>query len=402
MNTRRVRWLFLLSLIVFTPVVSAQITVTGANVRFGNFSAASPVSVITDDAVRYTGVPRDILTPYLNLPGGEHTVSFQPDGGPVSSPTTLSVADGEVMTVIWSGIDQGITVINETAQDESVTDVAFSKVLAIQNILTPPGTTFSFRDVADGEAAPFNEAPRLTTQPVFDEAEYLAAFGDDWRTIEYGRSTLDSPGVEYSFPLHVLPHTDVTFNADVPTFVNYATDLSVMEWLTTLNQTVGAPFTFNNFLSVAETGGFSGALVQCENYMWFVWTDVAFNLLPLETQTYVQSAAGAGTVLNNSVLELPSTTPWLNSPTVTRGGTLLRFELPLRASTAVDVLTPTPFPGVALNIALTLTTRGNGVRNVIHVVDNVPASPNERLYGISLNYRDAINIPPVGAVDQSP
>jgi hypothetical protein len=107
--------------------------------------------------------------------------------------------------------------------------------------------------------------------------------------------------------------------------------------------------------------------------MWFPFTDEAYNALNASQQTYV-SGAGAGVVMDNSVLQPATTAPWELSPTNTRGGTPLTIANPFNPG-----LDLAPAQGAVLaNIVMTVATTGNDVQNVIQVITGVPVNENNQ------------------------
>jgi hypothetical protein len=86
-------------------------------------------------------------------------------------------------------------------------------------------------------------------------------------------------------------------------------------------------------------------------------------------------------VVNDSVFQPATTTPYFISPMTTRGGTPLEFGNPFAASAAA------PAEGLSGMIDFTLTTTGNGVQNVVHVIDTVPVFTQPRSFYLGTKFR---------------
>ena len=306
-----------------------------------------------------------IMTHYYAAQPGTQTIELTTSGedGPITS-TEVEFEGGNHYAVILTAADQPPIVINETvAEAESGLAEGENALTIVPSAAGKDKPTFKVLD---------NLSPTPQERMVYEYDGYLqSAIGKDGVVIQ----SLDpqTGAVLSSFTIPYFPITDVLVTGgglvdpSLPVAINYSTTSSVADWLAGMNQMENPPFTFNQFVKSAAAGGFDGALAQCEDYMWLVWPDAAFESQSSANQTYV-SGAGAGTILNNSVHEGAITAPWLISPPATRGDTPLIFGDPLAE---LDNM-PLTEGSISGNILMTVSTTGNGVQNVIHVTDTVP------------------------------
>ena len=361
----------ILSVFLFAPhIVSAQDDLP--RVRF----SYSPPSLFDDRDFVYNflfgstevaAVP-DYTTMYYALPAGGQTIEFtvadeddSAEGSSISSEITLEA--GNRYTIISVGLDQPAIVINETVAEAESGLAEGENALTI---VTGNGTPTSAFKVLD------NLSPTPRERAVFEYSGYMqSGIGENGVVIQ--RLDPQTQAIISSVNIPYFPNTSVIINGDrlidtaTPLVINYSTSLSTADWLAGINQMANPPFTFNQFINSAVVGGFDAALAECEDYMWLPWTDAAFERQSSANQSFI-SGAGAGEILNDSVHEGASSTPWLISPTTTRGGTPLFVGDPLAE---LDSTTATA-GSVYGNILMTISTTGNGVQNVIHVTDTVP------------------------------
>jgi hypothetical protein len=361
--------LLILSVMLFAPyIVSAQ---DAPLVRF----TYSP-SLFDDRDFAYNflfgsndvSVEPDIMTMYYPLQAGTQSITFTvsaEDNSTEATTTAIEVAleAGNRYSVIHVGADQPPIVINETVAEAESELVEGENTLTIVTTSTTPATTFRVMD---------NTSPTPQERMMFEYSFYLqSGIGENGVIVQH----LDSQtqAVIASINIPYFPNTDVVINGDrltdilTPVVINYSTTASTADWLAGVNQMTNAPFTFTAFTNSAVVGGFDAALAQCEDYMWFPWIDAAYASQSSANQSYI-SGMGAGTILNNSVHEGATTTPWLISPTATREGTPLFVGDPL-----AELESSTTISGsVYGNILMTVSTTGNNVQNVIHITDSVP------------------------------
>jgi hypothetical protein len=314
----------------------------------------------------------DIMTKYYAMQSGTQTIEFTyPDEndsaeGSTSS-TEIVLEAGNHYAVIGIGPDQPPIVVNETAAEAESDLAEGGNVLTIvTSVATGSGTATNAFKVVD------NTSPTPQERVVFEYSGYLqSGIGTNGVVVQHfdpqTQAIIASINIPYFPDTHIIINGDRLVDLITPVVINYSTSLSTADWLAGINQMENPPFTFNQFINSAVAGGFDAALVECEDYMWMVWTDAAFANQSSSNQTFI-SGAGAGDILNNSVLEGATTTPWFISPTATRGGTPLFFGDPLAE---LDSATLTE-GAVAGNILMTLSTSGNNVQNVIHITDTVP------------------------------
>jgi hypothetical protein len=369
----------MLSVVLLAPLVvsvaSAQdLTVNLSGIiRFGSFldetTEISEVDLQFSNGLEYPELPNNTTTGFFALDPGNNGVTFLNaiDGSELANlDFEVEAGNTNIYSIIYTGGDTPITVINETV-------VAEDAGLAVdENLLTILSRSPSARFWVYS-----NES--LTPQRVVTPYEYFAqsSIGTGGVTVEY---TNPETGIVSQAVIPYFPNTDVIINGDAmanpnaPFVINYSTSSSVAQWLTNTSAMPNTPFAFSNFLNAATVGGFRGALDQCEDYMWFPFTDASFNALNASQQTYV-SGAGAGVVMDNSVLQPATTAPWNLSPTTTRGGTPLTISgyIPLPEGDE-DV----PQGALTANIILTVSTTGNDVQNVIHVVTGAPVNENNQ------------------------
>jgi hypothetical protein len=354
----------MLSVALFAPhIVSAQDDIP--RVRF----SYSPPSLFDDRDFAYNflfgssevAVVPDYTTMYYAVPAGGQTIEFTASDEASSFSTEISLEAGNRYTVISVGADQPVIVVNET-----VAEAELAEVENTLTIVTPSATATTFK-VLD------NLSPTPRERVLFEYSGYLqSGIGENGVVIQ--RLDPQTQAVISSVNIPYFPNTDVLINGErlndtaTPLVINYSTSLSTADWLAGINQMTNPPFTFNEFINSAVVGGFDAALAECADYMWFPWTDGAFAQQSSDNQSFI-SGAGAAEILNDSVHEGASTTPWLMSPTNTRGGTALFFGAPLAE---LDSTTPTA-GSLSGNILMTISTTGNGVQNVIHITDAVPS-----------------------------
>jgi hypothetical protein len=313
---------------------------------------------------------QDVMTKYYAMQPGAQIVEFASAGeGGSTTSAEVNFEAGNRYALISTGPDQPVIVVNETVAEEE------SGLAEGENALTIVTTLAAGNDAAKAAFKILDNAtPTPQERVVFEYSGYLQS-GIGTNGVVIQRLDPQTQAIMSSVNIPYFPNTSVIVNGDGladatrPMVVNYSTTLSVADWLAGINQMANPPFTFSEFINSAVTGGFDAALAQCEDYMWFVWTDEAFAGQSSDNQSFI-SGGGAGVILNNSVLEGAITTPWLISPTATRGGTPLFVGDPLAE---LDSINATPAAGsVTGNILMTLSTSGNNVQNVIHITDTVP------------------------------
>lgn len=385
MNKQRF-FLFIVSLLFVAPIiVSAQ---DAALVRFGYFPQGEIQLIASDDWFRFDFDQAnanigdimfpDLMTRYHLTDVGEQTIEYSQEGGvPFSYPIVLEA--GYNYSVITVDPNQPPIVINESIAEDGLEE-------GENPLIIVSDTTDVFRILDDVSPTPLERT--------FTSYEgYLQTAASPAGTI-IERIDLTSQETLFSLTVPYLPNTTLIINGDslipdadgnVTVIPNYSTSLSVADWLAGIQSIENLPFTVANFLSSAESGGFGAAIQECEDYMWLVWTDAAFDALSSANQSYV-SGAGAGNVVNDSVLQPATTSPWLLSPTATRGGVPLTFANPFAGAGIPDET----FNGIRGNVLMTLSTTGSGVQNVVHIVDLVPVSETGGApSGISLTYDQA-------------
>jgi hypothetical protein len=369
--------------------VSAQGTGT-ALVRFGNFSnSEDQVELYWQSLLRDVNFAPNVMTPYMPAEAGEQTFSFAPLGEGatediIPATETVVIQEGHTYTVVVTSLESPPYIVDETGLDgEAPLAEGENRLIIVTQAATDDGAAAASFKIAD------NTSPTPTDRPMFEYNYYVAStIGTNGVVVE----RLDPQTQEPTYRLNIpyLPNTNVIINGDwtgvpdedgegVPLILNLSTDLSVADWLAQVNQMPNPPFTFNHFVETATTGGFYAALQQCENYMWNVWTDAAFGSLTPDQQAAVSSGMGAAAVMDNSVLQPATTTPWAISPTTTRGGTPLIYFNPF-------VPEANPEPVAVGNVLLSITTTGNDVQNVINIVDVLPVGDSD-VTPSGINYR---------------
>jgi hypothetical protein len=322
------------------------------------------------------------MTRHYPMAAGAHTLQFIHEGEtPVSYEVTFEA--GQTYAVILRDIDQPPVVINQTVAEDAPLAEGENDLI----IVTAANDSSPSFQILD------NTSPTPRERMAYEYVGYLrSGISETGAVIQ--RLDVGTQEVLVSATIPYLPNTTVILNGDTliqddagnPLMtLNFSTSLSVADWLTAVNQMANPPFTFNQFLNSAEVGGFSAALQQCEDYMWTIWTDAAFEQLSSQNQSFV-SGAGAGVVVNNSVLPPATTIPWEISPTATRGGTPLTFN-----NAFDDADLPSESVNLAGVIVMTLSTTGNDVQNVVHITDLVPVGDTGQapVSGISLTYDQA-------------
>jgi hypothetical protein len=362
----------ILFVMLFAPlIVSAQDTAPLARFTY------SPPSLFDDKDFAYNflfgsnevSVQPDIMTGYYPLQSGTQTITFTVSNDDSTADTTTSIEvtleAGNRYSVIHVGADQPPIVVNETVAEAETELAEGENTLTIVTTSAAAPTPFKVLD---------NAAPTPRDRALFTYDSYLqSGIGENGVIVQ--RLDPQTQAVTASLNIPYLPNTDVIINGDrlldmaTPVVMNYSTTLSTADWLAGVNQMPNPPFTFTEFINSAVVGGFDAALAECPNYMWFAWTDTGFAGQSAANQSYI-SGMGAGTILNNSVREGATTTPWLISPTETRGGTPLFVGDPL-----AELESSTTVSGAVYgNILMTISTTGNNVQNVIHITDAVPVS----------------------------
>jgi hypothetical protein len=311
-------------------------------------------------------VEPDIMTAYYTGQSGTQSITLTMSDDDdstedITSSMEVTLDAGSRYSVVHVGADQPPVVINETDSELAEGE----NTLTIVTASATPATTFKVLD---------NASPAPQDRVMFEYSYYLqSGIGENGVIVQ--RLDPQTQTVTASINIPYFPNTNVLINGDrlmdsvTPVVMNYSTTSSTADWLAGVNQMTNPPFTFTEFTNAAVTGGFDAALAQCEDYMWFAWIDGGFASQSPANQAYI-SGMGAGTILNNSVREGATTTPWFISPTETRGGTPLFVSDPL-AEMERSTLTPGSVYG---NILMTISTTGNNVQNVIHITDAVPVS----------------------------
>jgi hypothetical protein len=364
--------LLILSVMLFAPqIVSAQ------DAPLARFTY-SPPSLFDDRDFAYNflfgsndvSVEPDVMTAYYTLQSGTQTITLtvsdeDNSAEDITASMDVTLDAGNRYSVIYVGADQPPIVINETVAEAESQLAEGENTLTIVTASATRATTFKVMD---------NTSPAPRDRAMFEYSYYLqSGIGENGVIVQ--RLDPQTQAVTASLNIPYFPNTDVLINGDrlmaivTPVVMNYSTTSSAADWLAGVNQMPNPPFTFTEFTNSAVTGGFDAALAQCEDYMWFAWIDSAFAGQSSAHQPYI-SGMGAGTILNNSVREGATTTPWLISPTETREGTPLFVSDPL-----AELDSSTPAGGsVYGNILMTISTTGNNVQNVIHITDAVPVS----------------------------
>lgn len=354
--------------LVSLPTIRAQ-DLPGALVSFGNFNHARvEISLEMTSGLAYDNLAPNITTSYAPVDPGEYTVEYAYSGDtpPASTPIlpdTVNLEAGHHYTIIKGDYDRPALVIDRTT--------LFEEFLLAQgeNSLIVVSET-----VVDDESAAENfslTSPTGDPLPIHGyQGYFLGIITQEGATLERRDpqlgSTVDEIKIEGLPSITVVINGDWVPDEEVAPVPNYSTTLNVAEWLAAFNQMTAPPFTFNNFIQTATSGGFLAALNECQDYMWNVFTDAAYEALPAEEQATVTT--NAAVVMDASVLQPATTMPWLISPTATRGGTPLTYANPFATPAAPD---PNAIMG---NVILTVSTAGNGVQNVVHIVDNVPTN----------------------------
>jgi|GEM_PF-3229683 hypothetical protein len=405
-------------IIVVLSGVSAASAQAVALVSFGVFiTEPLEVDISTSAGVNYPNMPPNITTSYAAIPAGDLTIDYA--ASDASAPLegaaltdTVTLEGGHQYLVIKTGFDEPVLVIDETQLNEEFPlPEGYNALIVVTELATDDGAASS-----TGAAA----AHLRLMAPVgefFGRLRYAAPAAQDLTVrvsgyfrfgVQYGDSDTSVPSQRYADEFETnglnydevvaasLPNTNMVINGNaavagqfVP--INYSTDLPVADWLAQFNRITDAPFTFNQFNNSAATGGFAAALQQCEDYMWNAWTDDAFAALAAALQEYVSGNAGAGTVVNNSVLQPATTTAQNISPTTTRGGIPLNYTAQSAQVSAGGTTLPTATHSgtpdeVIGNIILSISTTGSGVQNVINVVDSVPVSESGTPTSIDYQY----------------
>jgi hypothetical protein len=365
----------LLVLVIFSLVAVSVGFAQGSGtalVRFGNFTNTEDQVELYWQGLLLDGVlSSNIMTAYMPAEVGEQTVTFAPIEGTTEdilpAADTVTIQEGHTYAIVLTGANSTPMIIDETGMDEEIQRAEGDNRLII---VTQAGAdTFRITDFQDDSS----DALPLVDMNLNG---LVATFNHDLKIEVIDAQTqqpMNSIRVPFLPSTNVILNGDVLLNGEIPP-LNFSTHLSVAELLSRVSQMPNPPFTVNHFLETANSGGFYAALEQCENYMWNVFTDEAFDTLTPEQQSYVRGA-GAATVMDSSVLQQATTTPWAISPTTTRGGTPLIYNPPIQV-TANTTLTAPEDNIVTGNILMTLSTTGNDVQNVIHFTDRVPVGGN--------------------------
>ena len=337
------------------------------------------LNVLLNNVPTFPNAAADIATAYAPVEPG--TQSMELVSGTDSTPLAtdeVTFEPGMMYTVVKAGLDQPAIVINDTASAAALSPNLNVNILTI--VSSAPDITQRFKIGENGSPLPPDRISQQSgyAQIAFTGNLMLEGIGKSNDTLAFNVFNLPNTSAIFS---------DVEPDTNVPLLVSYSTNMSVADWLEAVNQMTNPPFTFSQFLDSARAGGFAAALTRCEDYMWQVWTDAAFLTLPPDQQSLV-SGSGAGTVVNNGVLNPATTAPWAISPTKTRGGTPLDYRSPFLA--LVEDSAPSP-NAVTGNILMTISTTGSGVQNVINVVDQVPVS-QDRDWIIELRLQGAITL----------
>ncbi|GIK65190.1 MAG: hypothetical protein BroJett018_29840 [Chloroflexota bacterium] len=316
--------------------------------------------------------PANLMTDYVSVNPGEVRIEYVVTGESLSD--SLIVEAGQQYSFIKTAFDQPPLVINET-QLRTELNAAPSDAITLLVGDRAVIDSFELRH-EDGSTTGLD-----ALNPVHHDG-YSAYLQD---TLTLGNLTVNAgvrldaseDAATHDFEMFNLPATNVLVNVAAPSVVSYSTLLTVADWLDALNQGPEPSFTFTQFLNTATIGGFAPALVDCQDYMWLVWTDEAFNALTPEQQAAV-SGASAAQVMDSSVLTQSLTAPWLLPPnSTTRGGLPIEFANPFSADSASI---PAGDDTLSGNVHVTISTTGGGVQNVIHVIDTVPFGEPRRFY----------------------
>jgi hypothetical protein len=392
--------LLILSVLVFAPqLVSAQ---DAPLVRFSYspslFDDKDFVYNIFFGSNEVSGEP-DVMTKYYQVPSGTQTIiltSSDEDTATddVSTSIEVTLEAGSRYSIIYAGANLLPVIINETLAEAKTERAEGENTLTIVTTSATPANTFKVMD---------NTTPTPQGRTLFEYA-YHGQSGIGENGVIVQRFDPQTQAVIASINIPYFPNTDVIINGDrlmdsaTPVVLNYSTTLSAADWLAGINQMTNPPFTFREFTHSADTGGFGAALAECKDYMWFTWIDAAFESQPAAHQAHI-SGRGAGTIVNNSVMEGATTTPWLISPTKTREGTPLFVGDPLaelEGSTSTG-------GSVYGSILMTVATTGNGVQNVLHITDAVPVSAEAAARVTDINLypsRTSLNLVlPFGSAD---
>jgi hypothetical protein len=357
--------LLIISVIFFVPhIVSAQDDLPLVRFGYGHYSTNYYNSSEIMFSNFETVTEPDMLTKYYAVQSGTHTIEFTPSGENGSTfSSEIALEAGNRYSVIYMGADQPPVTINETAAESELELAEGENALTI---VTSLGSA-AFKVLDNVSASPRD-------RQIFEYNGYLqSSIGASGVVVQ--RLDPQTEAIISSINIPYFPNTNILINGDglndltTPVVINYSTSLSAADWLAGINGMENPPFTFNQFINSAVAGGFDAALAQCEDYMWFAWIDSAFDSQSSDNQSFI-SGVGAGTILNNSVHEGATTTPWFISPTTTRGGTPLFVGDPL-----AELDNATMTAGVVSgNILMTVSTTGNDVQNVIHITDAIPIS----------------------------
>lgn len=332
-------------------------------------------TTITTDSIRlintsqsydFLAHPANLMTDYVPVNAGELQIEYVVAGTGETLSDSLVVEAGQQYSLIKTSFDLPPLVINET---QLRTDLNAAPTDAVVTIIGERSVIDTFElQAEDGSTLTLDDL-----NPVHHDG-YSAYLQDPLivSSITFTAKT-EVDGATQDFQVVNLPATNVMFNAAAPTPISYSTNLTVADWLDALNNKSEPVLTFTEFLNTATIGGFAPALVDCQDYMWLIWTDEAYNALTPEQQAAVSGAAAAQ-VMDRSVLTQSLTAPWLLPPnSTTRGGLPIEFTNPFATGSAVAP-TPTGSDTLSGNIQVTISTTGGGVQNVIQVIDTVPTT----------------------------
>jgi hypothetical protein len=379
MKTQSILFGLIFILLISPCTIHAQDT---ALIRLGYYGSLVNAMILISPSESYDfgSHPPGLLTDYVAVPAGEIQVDFLAAGESVSITETVVIEEGQQYIFVKTGYDDIPLLINETQIRQDLNAAATDSIITI--VGRPPaiegyGVRYSTDD------------PAFSTRFALQRYEGYAAYLQDTSTVNGlvdAAVTYENSGgeaIDQEFQFYKLPATNVFFNAEAPSIISYSTNGSVLDWLQAQNAGVDSPFTFNNFHATATTGGFAAALVDCPDYMWLLWTDIAYDALTPEQQNAV-SGRDASSVMDRSVLTQSLTAPWLLAPnSTTRGGTPIEFLNPF----STDAVAAPADDTLVGNVNLTISTTGSGVQNVIQVIDSVPfQEPRSFRLAVRLNF----------------
>lgn len=376
MNRRILIFGFVLAFLVsFSPTRAQDAPSTFRMGYLGDVITLDSLQLINGDkSYDFRAHPANLMTDYVSVNPGEVQIEYGVAVTGESLSDSLIVEAGQQYTFIKTAFDLPPLVINET---QLRTELNAAPSDAITLLVGDRAVIDSFvLRLEDGSTTGLDALNPVHHDGYSAYLQDILAPGS--LTINAGvKVDASEDAATQDFEMFNLPATNVLVNVAAPSVVSYSTLLTVADWLDALNQGPDPSLNFTQFLNTATTGGFAPALVDCQDYMWLIWTDEAFNALTPEQQAAV-SGASAAQVMDSSVLTQSLTAPWLLPPdSTTRGGLPIEFANPFSADTDAA---PAGDDTLSGNVQLTISTTGGGVQNVIHVVDTVPFGEPRRFY----------------------